>query len=117
MRPPYACIFMGWFESLHIIPRIRNHALLYVRYIDNLFIIWKGSEAELREFLKEINTVHPSIKFDHEYSRNTVNFLDTTVRVMGKKFATNLYTKPTDRRAYLHSKSYHPDKTKKSIAY
>ena len=46
-----------------------------------------------------------------------VNFLDTMVQVIGKKFATNLYTKPTDRRAYLHSKSYHPDKTKRSIAY
>ena len=108
---------MGWFESLHIIARIQNHALLYVRYIDDLFIIWKGSEAELRKFLTEINTVHPSIKFDHEYSKNSVNFLDTTVRVLGKKFATNLYTKPTDRRAYLHSKSHHPDKTKNSIAY
>jgi hypothetical protein len=115
--PTYASIFMGWFESQHIIPRIRSHALLYVRYIDDLFIVWKGTETELRRFLEEINTVHPSIKFDHEYSRKNVNFLDTTVRVIGKKFATSLYSKPTDRRAYLHSKSYHPDKTKRSIAY
>ena len=61
--------------------------------------------------------MHPSIKFDYEHSRESVNFLDTTIRISGKKLSTTLYTKPTDRRAYLHSKSYHPESTKKSIAY
>ena len=30
---------------------------------------------------------------------------------------TELYTKPTDKYLYLHSKSDHPDKTKKAIPY
>ena len=39
------------------------------------------------------------------------------VSISGNKLKTTLYTKPTDRKAYLHSKSYHPKSTKESIAY
>ena len=115
--PSYASLYMGWFENLHILPRIKDHITMYVRYIDDLFFVWKGPESELLKFLEEINKIHPSIKFDHEYSRESINFLDTTVKLINNKLSTTLFTKPTDRRAYLHSKSYHPQSTKKSIAY
>ena len=44
--PTYASLFMGRFEETHIIPRIRNHTLMYIRYIDDLFMIWMGTEKE-----------------------------------------------------------------------
>ena len=115
--PTYASLFMGKFEEQNIIPRIRDKILLYVRYIDDLFFIWTGSEEDLLKFLEEVNTLHHSIKFDYEYSKEKVNFLDTTISVIGNKLSTTLYTKPTDRKSYLHSKSYHPQSTKKSIAF
>ena len=115
--PTYASLFMGKFEELNILPRIRNHVLLYVRYIDDLFFVWKGSEENLLKFLEEINTLHPTIKFDFEYSRKKVNFLDTTISISGNRLTTTLYSKPTDRKAYLHSKSYHPKSTKNSILF
>lgn len=115
--PPYASLYMGWFENLQILPRIQQHISMYVRYIDDIFFVWKGSEAELKEFLEVINTVHPTIKFDAKYSRKKIDFLDTTVKLHNKKLTTTLFTKPTDRRAYLHSKSYHPNSTKRSIAF
>ena len=115
--PTYASLFMGRFEETHILPRIRAFTLLYIRYIDDLFMIWKGSEKELLKFLKEINEVHPTIKFEYKYSRKKVDFLDTAVSFSEKKLKTTLYTKPTDRKAYLHGKSYHPKSTKEAIAY
>ena len=115
--PPYASLYMGWFENLHILPRINQHISMYVRYIDDIFFVWKGPESELKEFLEVINTIHPTIKFDHKFSRERIDFLDTTVKLTNKKLSTTLFTKPTDRRAYLHSKSYHPNSTKRSIAY
>ena len=115
--PTYASLFMGRFEETHILPRIRAFTLLYIRYIDDLFMIWKGSEKELLKFLKEINEVHPTIKFEYKYSRKKVDFLDTAVSFSGRKLKTTLYTKPTDRKAYLHGKSYHPKSTKEAIAY
>ena len=91
--------------------------LLYVRYIDDLLLVWKDSEEELLKFLEELNKKHPTIKFDYEFSREKVHFLDTTISISGNKLSTTLYTKPTDRKAYLHSKSYHPKSTKKAIPY
>ena len=50
-------------------------------------------------------------------SKTKINFLDTTVFKVDKKLRTKVYVKPTDRQSYLHSKSEHPNSTKKSIAY
>ena len=115
--PTYSSLFMGRFEEINILPRIKDFILLYVRYIDDIFFIWKGTEQELLNFFTEINLVHPTIKFDYEFSRKSVNFLDSKVSILGRKLSTSIYTKPTDRKAYLHAKSYHPKSTKDSIAY
>ena len=81
-------------------------------------MIWTGTEAELLSFFKEINTVHNSIKFDCNYSKEKVNFSDTTVfRNEQNDLSTKLYAKPTDRPGYIHSKSYHPKSQIKNIPY
>ena len=115
--PNYASLFMGRFEESYIMPKIKDFILIYIRYIDDLFFIWKGSERDLIKFFEEINETHPSIKFDYTYSRKSINFLDTKVNIDGNKLSTSLYTKPTDRKAYLHARSYHPQSTKESIPY
>ena len=53
--PPYASLYMGWFEKTHILPKIRDHILMYVWFIDDLLLIWKGSEEELLKFLKAVS--------------------------------------------------------------
>ena len=50
-------------------------------------------------------------------SKTEINFLDTTVFKVDNKLRTKVYAKPTNRESYLHSKSEHPNSTKKSIAY
>ena len=49
--------------------------------------------------------------------KTEINFLHTTVFKLDEKLRTKVYVKPTDRQSYLHSKSEHPNSTKKSIAY
>ena len=49
-------------------------------------------------------------------SKTEINFLDTTVFKVNNKLRTKLSVKPTDRQSYLHSKSVHPNSTKKSSA-
>ena len=115
--PTYSSLFMGKFEEINIIPRIRNFILLYVRYIDDIFFIWKGTEEELQKFLAEVNDIHPTIKFDYEFSKKSINFLDSKVSFIGNRLSTSVFTKPTDRKNYLHAKSYHPKSTKDSIAF
>ena len=116
--PSYANLFMGYFEERYIYPHIANKNILYLRYIDDIFLIWTGSEHELNDFIEMINNVHPSIKFDTEYSYKEIHFLDTKVNISeNKEIVTSLYNKPTDRNTFIHHKSYHPPATKKSIPY
>ena len=111
------CAPMGWFEEKLIFPLLTNLSDFYLRFIDDIFLIWNGTKTEFDNFLKKINECHPSIKFEYEMSKTEINFLDTTVFKVNNKLRTKLYVKPTDRQNYFHSKSEHPNSTKKSIAY
>ena len=53
--PTYASLFMGLFEQTHLLPKIKDFILLYVRYIDDIFFLWKGTEEELFKFLESVN--------------------------------------------------------------
>ena len=76
-------------------------------------MIWKGTEEEVLSFFENINRQHKSIKFDYNYSKSEISFLDTVVFTNTlNALSTKLYTKPTDRPAYLHQKSYHPKSLK-----
>ena len=116
--PSYANIFMGVFEEKHIYPKIKDKTRIFLRFIDDLFIIWKGTETELKSFLNEINDVHGTIKFDYQYSKKEINFLDLTIyKNDNGELCTKVYTKPTDRQSYLYRTSCHPEHLKKSIPY
>ena len=91
---------------------------MWVRFIDDIFLIWKGDKDSLIDFLDYLNNVAPSIKFTHEISTDSVNFLDTTVLKDGQGYiTTDVYQKPTDTHPYLHWTSAHPPHLKRSISY
>ena len=115
--PSYADIFMGWFEEKFIFPLLTNLSDFYMRFLDDIFLIWNGTKTEFNNFLKKISEYHTSIKFEYEMSKTEIHFLDTTVFKIKNKQRTKLYVKPTDRQSYLQRKSEHPNSTKKSIAY
>ena len=74
--PTYANIFMGKFEETHIYPKIQDKTRIFLRYIDDLFFVWKGTEQELKQFFEDINKIHPTIKFDFNYY-NTITVQET----------------------------------------
>ena len=117
MPPSYANLFMGNFEKTHILP-LQEKSSFYLRFINNIFSLWNGTEEELKSFINRVNIVHPTIKFETNYSNTEINFSDTTVKITSKnELVTTLYKKETDRNTFLHHKSYHPPSTKKSIPY
>ena len=90
-------------------PLIDAKTLLYLRFIDDIFMIWTKSEKDLIEFLNELNTKHISIKFEFKYSRQQIEFLDTLVYIdNNNKLQPTLYKNFTDHQNYLHSKLEHP---------
>ena len=50
--PAYANIFMAQFGKQHVYPYIKNKSILYLQYIDDIFMIWTGTKQELLIFLE-----------------------------------------------------------------
>ena len=86
---------------------------MYLRYIDDIFGIWLHGEEKLREFHALANSLHDQIKLDLRLSQSMVEFLDVRVSVKGNGLHTDVYTKPTDSKAYLHFTSDHPSYMKR----
>ena len=93
-------------------------SLLYLRYIDDIFMTLKGTKAELMTFIKDLNEKQKNIKFDFQVSPRKIAFFDAMLnKYENNKIQTTLYHKPTDQQAFLHAKSEHPKSLKKSIPY
>ena len=69
----------------------------------------------MREFHRLANGVHDKIELELRISPHTIEFLDVRVSVKGRELSTNVYSKPTDSKAYLHFSSDHPLHIKTSI--
>lgn len=109
---------MGTFEEQYIYPFIEGKAKLYLRYIDDTFILWTETKQQFDNFLSELNEKHNSIKFDYEMSTTEITFLDTIVYIDNKNhLQTRLHQKPTDRHNYLHRASEHPLPLNDNLAY
>ena len=116
--PAYANIFMAQFEKQHIYPCNKNKSILYLRYIDDIFMIQTGTKQELLIFLENLNSKHKAIKFEHNISYNNTSFLDTLIyKDKNNTLQTTLHRKSTDQQSYLHAHSDHPKSLKRSIPY
>ena len=93
--PPYAILFMGYLED-KVLSSLVKKPLVWWRYIDYIFMIWQHGEEAPKEFLKILNSCHPTIKFTAEYSLDKVNFLDVEVTRSGNKLLADSYIKPKD---------------------
>lgn len=117
--PNFANVYMGWFEDeFGHQAHWYEYILDWIRFIDDIFMIWKGDSNSLEEFINHLNNAAPSINFMHEISKRQVNFLDTTIiKNENGDVETDVYQKPTDTHPYLHWTSVHPPHLKRSIPY
>ena len=121
----FANLFMAKFEQqlLHEYERLhKERPAVWIRFIDDIFIIWEGNMDGLNKFIKfancfaKENGYKSSITFKHATSTTTVNFLDTTISLQPDgTLASTLYNKPTASHQYLHQKSYHASHAKNSL--
>ena len=94
-----------------------NVALVWIRYIDDVFFIWTDGENEVKSFMQKLNQFHPNLSFTYESSKKEIAFLDCKVNLFENKLTTDFYVKPTDTHQYLDYTSSHLEHTKKSIVY
>ncbi|XP_077113029.1 uncharacterized protein LOC143768221 [Ranitomeya variabilis] len=119
--PSYANLFMGsWERSIFLtdtIPLIEK-VCTWVRFIDDIFVIWQGSEVDLISFIQLLNNNTLNIKLTHKYSQTCIDFLDTKIFKGEDGFLhTEIFRKETSVNSVLHAKSSHPRPLKDSIPY
>ena len=102
------------------------------RFLDDYISMWNGTSKDLHKFFKEINQIHPNIKFTMKHTTNdsedkddkcectnekSIPFLDKLLTIKNGKISVDLYKKPTDRNQYLLTTSVHPPDCLKNIPY
>ena len=119
MAASFADIFMAKIET-EIINHCTKKALVWKRYIDDVFSLWDTSKEEVNTFIEQANSYHPTIKFTAEISDKEITFLDTRI-YKGARFEkksildTRTHFKPTETFQYTQFKSCHPPGVKKGF--
>ena len=112
MAPSYANIFMKYVET-QLIDTSPKKPKIWLRFIDDIFMIWGHGRHALEDFKHLANNILPTIKFSFNSNEQEILFLDTIIYRGNNYILTTLYHKPTDNKQYLHFHSAHPWKQKK----
>uniref|UniRef100_A0A1B6KRB6 Reverse transcriptase domain-containing protein n=1 Tax=Graphocephala atropunctata TaxID=36148 RepID=A0A1B6KRB6_9HEMI len=113
MAPAYANLFMGKLEE-DFLNSQPYKPLMWLRFIDDIFMIWNNSTELLKNFLENLNKFS-ILKFTWNFSKNILTFLDVDVFVQSGYLKTKIHIKETNTMDYLHFNSCHPVHVKKSI--
>ena len=116
MAPNYAIIFMHYLEK-NFLSNYPRQPKIWLRFIVDIFMIWKDGKLELDKFLAALSSRHQTIKFTHTTDQNEIPFLGTVVYRSSNRIHTRIYHKPTDQKYYLHYHSAHPRNQKNSVPY
>ena len=90
VAPSYAINTMETFE-LHFVYTYHKQPLLYLRYIDDIFIIWQHGMESLLLFIEHLNGYSANVKFTYSFSKEKVSFLDTCVKLEDNQLITDLF--------------------------
>ena len=93
---------------------------LWLRFLDDILILWTGGDVQLQNFLQHLNSQMTSIKFTMTSSLEATTFLDLEI-YKGHRFRrcgvldTRLHVKATNPQTFLHFTSCHPPSTFRTI--
>ncbi|OCT70301.1 hypothetical protein XELAEV_18037224mg [Xenopus laevis] len=110
MAPIYANTFMHEFESKYILNNTmwNKYVLHYLRYMDNIFLVWDGTVDQFEMMVQNLNGVHNTIKFTSVWSKQELAFLDVKVSIENNTLSTAVHYKPTYCNTILLPSSCHP---------
>ncbi|XP_038066443.1 uncharacterized protein LOC119736498 [Patiria miniata] len=111
-----ADVFMEEFESFSLLTADLRPSL-WLRYVDDTFVVWPHGPDTLQDFLQYLNKQHTSISFTMEQEQyGTIPFLDVKIsRNPDGTLGHSVYRKPTHTDRYLHQRSFHHPCIKSSV--
>ncbi|CAF1370555.1 unnamed protein product [Rotaria magnacalcarata] len=107
--------YMFFFQR-NIVKQITNPGGIYVRYIDDIFIIINWPTQHLHKQIDLWNNIDSNIKLIAQVGHSS-NFLDLYVENMNGHLFTKVYRKPSYEPYYLPFNSIHPLHMKKNIPF
>jgi hypothetical protein len=74
-------IYLKYIENTKIIDILLEHHILgYVRYVDDVLILYKNDATSIYDVIDTFNNIIPNIKFTMEdVKQNKINFLGITI--------------------------------------
>jgi hypothetical protein len=86
----------------------QHKPLLWLRYVDDTFVVWPHGPEWLQNFLCHLNSLRPAIQFIMEIgSDGAIPFLHVLVIRMETTLATKIYRRPIHTGRYLNCNSNH----------
>ncbi|CAF4585684.1 unnamed protein product [Rotaria socialis] len=108
LAPILAHLYMSELEE-NIINFTGKKPSVFYRYVDDIFMIFHGTQREIDLFVKFMNNIEPTIKFTLEIQKeNKLPFLDVMIERNNLELITYVYRKPTDTGLYLRWTSNQP---------
>ncbi|CAM1298513.1 Uncharacterised protein r2_g809 [Pycnogonum litorale] len=104
------------FESLAL-NGARHKPKVWLKYVDDTFVIWPHGKDKLKEFLNYLNSIEDYIKFTMELEANKkLLFLDVLVETNESRPTYSVYRKATHTDKYLTYLSNHHQSVKLAVA-
>ena len=109
LGPLLANIFMSHVEKLPFNSDLKKEVNFWVRYVDDVFVIFDKVNPNINTILGFLNTVHPNIKFTVKHEVNhCLHILDVDIKFNNGVFSTSTYNKPTSTDLYTGWNSFCP---------
>ncbi|KAM5171926.1 LOW QUALITY PROTEIN: DNA-directed RNA polymerase III subunit RPC2 [Mantella aurantiaca] len=108
--PVFACLYLGWWERkvVYPSPEYIQQVAMWVRYVDDVLVAWRGTAQQLEEFMIRLNKNDFNIFLTYNFSHEKIEFLDLNIQVDGGTLNTSTFRKPTAGNTLLHATSHHP---------
>ena len=111
-----ANIYVKWMLDKKLLPHPtiapKDKLEKRLRFLDDSWFLWRGSERQFEAFKSALNTVGAVNKFTLKGEvGKTVDFLDITLSLDSGRLETSVFIKPTDSKRYLNRRSDHTTHT------
>lgn len=106
--PPIANLWMKEYEQDTISKFSRSGEIcIYLRFIDDIFILWDTTKGDHNVFINTFNNLHPKIKYDWNVPGDRAEFLDLSISICSGKLIYNVHQKLLNKYLYIPWSSYH----------
>ncbi|XP_069621235.1 uncharacterized protein [Ranitomeya imitator] len=117
--PAYANLFLGFWERLVFGTSgagAADHVLCWLRYIDDVLFLWRGTVQQLDEFMAMLNNNNYNIKLTYRHDAVKIDFLDISLEVDSfSTIQTDVFRKETSVNSLIHATTAHSHSTVRAV--